>query len=199
MPEITRLPAHLRARAADTLIQAFQDDIIKRTFLPDSKRRQRLAKWVFQGLLRYCDRWGVIHADPQANGIACWLPPGATTPSEWRMLLAWDLLPGPYWLAGWRAAQDFFALQDFTDSQHKLLIQRPHWYLWALAVRPECQGQGLGGRLLVPQLEAAASAGLPCYLETQTERNVAFYARRGFQVVRSAQVKGVRIWFMLRE
>ena len=52
-----------------------------------------------------------------------------------------------------------------------------------LGVEPSAQGKGLGGRLLEPVLQQADSEGLPAYLETDKERNLAFYARFRFGLV----------------
>jgi ribosomal protein S18 acetylase RimI-like enzyme len=58
----------------------------------------------------------------------------------------------------------------------------PHWYLVVLSVRPECQRQGLGSRLVGPILERADRDGMPCRLETSDPANIAFYERFGFEV-----------------
>jgi hypothetical protein len=42
---------------------------------------------------------------------------------------------------------------------------------------------------------------LPCYLETENERNLPFYERHGFEVVSDGEVpkRGLRVWAMVRE
>jgi ribosomal protein S18 acetylase RimI-like enzyme len=82
------------------------------------------------------------------------------------------------------------------DEIHRRVMPEPHWYLWALGVAPTAQGHGIGGSLLGPVLARADAAGLPCYLETQTERNVAFYRKHGFEVLTSEAVPGhgVMLW-----
>ena len=74
-------------------------------------------------------------------------------------------------------------------------------YLWVMGVDPACQGRGVGGRLLQPVLARADEQGLPCYLETGSERNVAFYERRGFRVLRAGQPTGypIHLWTMVRK
>ena len=65
-----------------------------------------------------------------------------------------------------------------------------HWYLWALGAEPGCQGRGIGGRLLQLVLAQADSDGLPCYLETHAERNLAFYQKWGFEVLNDDLMPG---------
>ncbi len=68
-----------------------------------------------------------------------------------------------------------------------------------LGVDPERQGQGIGGQIIAPVLERADRDGLPCYLETMKERNVAFYQKHGFEVVVDDVFKGeLHYWTMKR-
>jgi ribosomal protein S18 acetylase RimI-like enzyme len=188
-----------RPKAVETLVRAFQDDILKRTLAPELKNREPFTRWIYNGVVRYCSRYGLIQATDRVEGVACWLPPGKTTLSLWGMYTSWNMIPGPFVVAGRAVIDRFYRMQDVVDREHKRLVPRPHWYLWALAVRPENQGQGLGGQLLRPILEQADAGEMPVYLETQTEQNVRFYTRRGFDVIHFAEIEGLRLWFMVRE
>ena len=57
-----------------------------------------------------------------------------------------------------------------------------YWYLQLLATHPDWQRQGLGAKLMAGHFERAGAEGLPCYLETETIENVAYYRRFGFEV-----------------
>ena len=59
----------------------------------------------------------------------------------------------------------------------------------------------MGGRLIRPVLEQADASGAVCYLETETERNLAFYERHGFRVAAEARVPrlDLRTWSLVRE
>lgn len=78
---------------------------------------------------------------------------------------------------------------------------RARWYLGVLAVAPEAQGRGLGGELMRPILERADRERLPVTLETASARNVALYARFGFETVVSEEIVGggPRFWVLRRE
>ena len=69
-----------------------------------------------------------------------------------------------------------------------------------LGVDPLFQGRGLGGAIVQPVVERADSEGLPCYLETSKERNLAFYRKHGFDVVHEGTMPGggPRFWTMSR-
>ena len=77
--------------------------------------------------------------------------------------------------------------------------KEPHWYLSLLVVDPDWQRRGFGSRLIRPGLAAADEEGLPCYLETQKEANLAWYARFGFELTRTIELAGTPpVWCLTR-
>lgn len=56
----------------------------------------------------------------------------------------------------------------------------PHRYLQAIVTLPRHRGSGAGGAIIEARVKAAASDGLPAYLEASTERSARLYARHGF-------------------
>jgi predicted N-acetyltransferase YhbS len=69
-----------------------------------------------------------------------------------------------------------------------------------LATHPDWQRQGLGAALMGVVFEIAAEMGLPCYLETETVGNVAYYRHHGFEVRTEwdLPLNGPHMWGMLR-
>ena len=51
-----------------------------------------------------------------------------------------------------------------------------------LATHPDWQRTGYGAALMGEVFAIADTEGLGCYLETETEENVAYYRRHGFEV-----------------
>jgi GNAT superfamily N-acetyltransferase len=74
------------------------------------------------------------------------------------------------------------------ERQHALLAPWPHLRLDFFGVLPAAQGAGIGSRLIEHGHRAADAAALPCYLETFTEANVAYYGRRGWDVIATYRV-----------
>jgi GNAT superfamily N-acetyltransferase len=69
-----------------------------------------------------------------------------------------------------------------------------------LGADPLVQGKGVGSRLLQEGVARADADGLPCYLETQKEANLAFYGRHGFAVRDTIEVPGApTVWTMQRD
>jgi ribosomal protein S18 acetylase RimI-like enzyme len=69
----------------------------------------------------------------------------------------------------------------YTMAVEKARPRDEHWYLCMLAVDPMAWRRGVGSALLEPSLAAVDEDGLPGYLETQKEDNLAFYRRFGFE------------------
>jgi ribosomal protein S18 acetylase RimI-like enzyme len=128
-------------------------------------------------------------------GVGVWLPPRAGTRLAARQLRA---LPG---MAGVMATAPLSTrrLLRYTTGIARLHSAQPYWYLELVGVDPTVRGLGIGTRLLERVL--ADEAGLTCYLETMTERNVGWYRSLGF-AVREAGVRFVRggppNWTMIR-
>ncbi len=69
-----------------------------------------------------------------------------------------------------------------------------------IGVAPVSQGQGYASKLLKPMLARLDEEGLPCYLETQKEKNVTLYQHFGFNVVEEFTFPSTTLttWAMLR-
>jgi ribosomal protein S18 acetylase RimI-like enzyme len=77
---------------------------------------------------------------------------------------------------------------------------RSHWYLFILGTEPAAQGRGLGSALLSQMLARVDADGMPAYLESSNERNLALYGRHGFEITGEVAIPGgPRIWPMWRE
>jgi GNAT superfamily N-acetyltransferase len=66
--------------------------------------------------------------------------------------------------------------------------RRPAEFPRTLGTDPLFQRRGVGRALLEPVLARADEAGVPTYLETQTESNLAYYQRFGFAAIDSFTV-----------
>ena len=88
-----------------------------------------------------------------------------------------------------------------VDNLHRKLVPYPHWYLQIIGVDPAYQGRGFSSRLLRPVLERIDRERMPCYLETNSGKNVAIYRRSGFEVVSEDRMPGtgLAIFAMLRK
>jgi ribosomal protein S18 acetylase RimI-like enzyme len=193
---IDRIKPEQQTAAAQTLGDAFVDDPLIHLLTSDEGKRKEICPWFMGKALAYGTRWGEVACNEDASAVAVWLPPGESTVSTVRMLrLGFAKLP---FKVGFGNALGFMKALSATEEFHKT-VKGPHWYLMALATSPARQGQGLGSALIEYGTAKADAAGIPCYLDTATDSNIAFYSKRGFEVVGQAQVKGYTLTGMVRQ
>jgi GNAT superfamily N-acetyltransferase len=183
------------------LARSFDDSPLMVHCIPNDRRRPSILRSFFRAAIRDALPFENVFVARDADrvlGAAVWLPPGRYPPSNLRQLrqMTGTFKLGP--LAP-RAIQPSLRYLRATEKAHP---KATHWYLAVLGVDPEFQGRGLGGRLLQPVLEGADTEGVPVYLETDKERNLAFYARFRFGLVDTLHPDGPAAppeWTMWRD
>jgi GNAT superfamily N-acetyltransferase len=185
---------------SEVLVAAFLDDPGAVIFEPDRVRRAAILPAFFGAWVRAAITDGgdlVVPDEPIPRGVASWFGPQRYGPSD-------DALEAAGWgevLAtfGPAAAARMEAMTGELERQHDRLAPWPHMRLDFFGVLPAAQGTGIGSRLLEHGQRAADAAGLPCWLETFTERNVEYYGRRGWEVVATYPVAdGVPVYALVR-
>jgi ribosomal protein S18 acetylase RimI-like enzyme len=182
----------------EVLTSAFLDDPLYRILIPGTEDRRRSLQALWSALIKTSTRFGMVSTTPDIAGIACWLAPGNADLGLWPMVRTGLALPRAMMHFPADSRTKFLEMVSATDRIRRQHLPQPHWYLWALAVDPTRQSRGIGSALLSATLRHADAGGLPCYLETETEANVAFYSHRGFAVVHEGEFAGLRLWSMLR-
>jgi ribosomal protein S18 acetylase RimI-like enzyme len=179
---------------AAMLARAFHDDPVMAWFLRSERRRPKYAERFFAWQLHRLLGQEQVHAAADGSSAALWALPGQWRESTWQALqLFVALIPA---LAGHlpSAARGV----DRVEKRHP---PEPHLYLAVLGTDPPAQGRGIGSALLRPGLELCDREGLPAYLESSKESNVAFYGRFGFRVTEEVRMPGdgPMVWLMWRD
>jgi ribosomal protein S18 acetylase RimI-like enzyme len=186
------------AGVADDLSAAFSADPLFDWFMRTDARRDQARDKLFSFIVKRL-AWGAGRIDRPACGgaAAVWMPFEFVGPTP----LIDELRTIPVMLAATGLARFGRLAAMRTDMDRRHPMQRSHAYLWFLGVRPEAQGHGVGSRLLKAATDRLDAAAEPAYLETQTERNVGFYRRHGFEVIseRRARPDAPMMWSMWRD
>ena len=181
------------------LADAFASDPLFDWFSRPDARRDTARLGFFRHLLRELIIPGGGETDRPASGGAAAVWMGSHELGPTTAMQEIRALPMLLRLTGWRRFGRMARLRGVMDRAHPL--DRPHAYLWFLGVTPEAQGHGIGSRLLRSRLDRLDASGTPAFLETATERNVAFYRRHGFDVIKRyrAAADAPPVWAMWRE
>jgi ribosomal protein S18 acetylase RimI-like enzyme len=194
VPEVHLVRPEDVPAAAASLVRAFYDDPMLMYIFPDPRSRGRALRRFFTLQLRQTSKRRVLaYTTEDCRSTALWMPP-RTSPPGMREVLGQI----PMFLFMGRRVGAALELLQLVESRHP---KTPHYYLGGLGTDPQWQGRGLGSAVLGPVLDICDREGLPAYLESSKESNVAFYSRHGFEVVDevSAPDGSVRLWLMWRE
>lgn len=179
---------------AAQLCRAFADDPVMAYVFRNDGRRNAALRAYFTSQMRgdYLPFGGCYTTDDHL-GAAVWGP--ARKPLLTGMAGIANLVKVlPYVISHLKST---LAMISLIESMHP---HEPHWYLATLGTDPAAQGRGIGSALMRPVLEQCDVEGLPAYLESSKERNIPFYARHGFEVVKEVPLPGggPSIWTMWR-
>ena len=193
-PQVVKVETASQARAAaGAIARGFQDDEIWTWLIPGERTRARVEKRSYRWMTRqiFMPR-GAAWMTETGTGASLWFPPG-TKELSIRERLAEGL---PFLPEGLLSVGKATRLNELVKASWPT---EPHWYLSVLSVEPASQGMGHGSALIAPGLEQADSQGVGVWLETQTEKNLPFYGRFGFEEVSRAEVEpGIPLWMMWR-
>ena len=170
------------------MAMAFKDEYLDD--FPDPQERRLKTPLVNEFYLRrdFSDYEGFITSE-RLEGIAIWqyFEKGSERPF-WRIFTS-----GAIWPAlkvGLGRLRKIKSHDKKFERKHEELVRGRHWYLWVLAVAPKHQGKGFASQLLRGMLPRIDREGLPVYLETEGEKNVAIYKHFGFKVIEEFSVPG---------
>ncbi len=153
---------------------------------------------MYEMFIRYCLRYGRVYAtSEELEGIMAMLP------SKYGNMRAWQII---------RSGAIFPALKIYKKFDKKILetlkvmeeektnfMIHPHLYLSVLGVSQKNQRKGFGGKMLRALIEKAENEGLPIYFETETEGNVQFYKKCGFEVIKKITLPhfNLPMWYLV--
>lgn len=194
MAEVREGSADDLASISDALVSAFHDDPVMLYMVPKPAGREKKMRALFVSEAKRAFKKGMVQttADSPAKGAAIWSAPG-----NWKLggveLLGQIPLLFSLGLSTPRAL-------SLLSKMEKVHPTEPHWYLAILGTATEHQGKGVGSALLEPILTKCDTEGVPAYLESSKESNIAFYNRHGFEVTGEVHAKdGPTLWPMWRE
>jgi ribosomal protein S18 acetylase RimI-like enzyme len=196
---LIRLTKSDLAKGADLLVNAFWNDPLNLYFIPEGENRRMLLTKYLQFRLRFAIMYGEVYStSSDFEGIAAWFPPGRSNMTYFRLMRAGGL--GLVRVLGTDSISKMNRIASHFAGLRKEHLPEPHWHLFPIAVDPVHQGKGYASALMRPMLDRIQSEGLPCFLETQNEKNISLYEYFGFEVIYKEVTPEIELpnWAMVR-
>ncbi len=178
------------------LARAFDDDPVSEYLFPAGRTHMRRLQRYFE--------WQLVHVflpkgeawtTPELTGASLWMPPRRQVPAVSEAL---GQLVTVIRILGRQTGRALRLLEQLEAVHPKIM----HFYLGTIGTEPDRQRSGIGSALMSVVLDRLDEEGIPAYLESSKEENLAFYHRHGFQLTGEiGKGKGAepRIWLMWRE
>ena len=180
------------------MAEAFASDALYRHFIEEEAERKAFLERFMAFRLRYGQKYGKAFVTDGGEDVAIFLAPGHKMgPAD--LLLCGGL--GAMLPCTKAQRERIMGFNDFADKLAAQAVRQPCWHLSPICVAPASQGKGIGKALMDHGLSQVRASGQPCYLETQSAQNVAFYQACGFYEASRAPVPGTEMerWGMLWE
>lgn len=193
-PQVRRLTAAEVRPLSASLAKAFYDDPVSEYLFPAERGRLRRLEWYFRLQIRsvFLAR-GESWTSSGLEGGALWMPPrqSALTPREGLGQLPIVAILG-------RRTGPAMRLVRLLEDNHP---RTPHFYLGPIGIDPDAQRRGLGSALMEAVLARCDEEGIPAYLESSKLKNLAFFHKHRFEVVKQVVLPGtaLTLWLMWRE
>ena len=185
--------------AVDMLTRAFWEDTLSVYLFPNQEVRTKLLPILMKFRLKQGLQFGEVYTtSSKFEGLALWKHSDRVDNTLWEILRIAGL--GPIMAMGRRRITQMLKIDKFVSQRRMKYAVAPYMHLGPVAVDPEHQGKGYASKLVRPMLDQLDQLGLPCYLEAQSESNVAIYEHYGFEVLAKGTVPDSDIphWDMMR-
>jgi ribosomal protein S18 acetylase RimI-like enzyme len=180
--DIVRLSKQQIGQACAMLTRAFSDDPKLIHLIPDIPAKLELSRYLFEFELQYGMNYGDVYTTSSAvEGVAVWLPSTKSEITFWRAFRSGGMVLQKQ--LGKKIMDRVMSFSAAVDDLHKKHAPYPHYYLFFIGVDPAYQKKRVASRLITPMLGWLDIQKLPCYLNTQNEKNIGLYEHYGFQVI----------------
>ncbi len=160
----------------DILAKSFQDNQSVNFLIPDDSRRLSRIRALMDYSYETCKLFGRVYLSDDKKGCALVSFPEKKKTTVKALWLEVKLIFN---------AIGFDNISRAVNREKEISKNYPSpkiYYLWFIGVSPEDQNQGVGQRLLHELLAEAQAMNRPLYLETSTQKNLAWYAKFGLVV-----------------
>jgi len=174
--EVVRAAPGDRDRLADSFASAFADAPSFGWIFAGRSRIEARLRVFFRSALREELRRAEaeVYLATDGSGGAVWRGIDDWKTSTWSVVREAPRLVPAFELRMMRGLRVLSAMERVHPDA-------PHYYLQTLGTRRDRQSHGVGSAVIAGMLARCDGDGVPAYLESSNPRNIAFYARHGFE------------------
>ncbi len=180
------------SRCASIFAEAFDEDPLMYYFLKSENYQVEQIENIYKTTLKSAIELGHVYAiSEELEGVSVWFPesnlkvPVFTFIKNGGLSLIWKNRPG--------ILHTLLNYENYAVHLKKKHLDRPHWYLFAIAIQKKHQKKGYSKSLIEPFIDYTDVNEFPCYLETHNTSNIAYYKRFGFELVETGKLPGSNI------
>ena len=186
-------------RAAGVFSEAFRYDPLFEYAFGSFENYDRYAFWMFKTWVK----WGVRYADVWATegfeSVAIRRFPGSPG-YNWLNMLKTGIAFTPF-KVGVDITRRLSRVVGAVEKKHTaIMTNKPHVYCQNLATREAFRGMGFGKALMEHTFMKAGQSGLPCYLETTTEKTMLIHRAKVYELAETFSIEGTAftVYVMIR-
>jgi ribosomal protein S18 acetylase RimI-like enzyme len=197
---LVRLTEEQAEAAGIMLARSFHDYPQFDHTLPNLDERHKKLPIIYEFMVRYGIMYGEVYSiSSNLEGVAVWLP---YWDAEITRETAYKCGGRELNLSlGLEYRERYKPISECEERCQKKYANFTHWYIYPIGVDPDHQGKGYASVLLRAKLTEVDKQNVPCYLETNKEKNVGIYQHFGFEIVEEGIIPetSVPYWAMLRK
>ena len=178
------------ALVGEIMADAFSADPVGKWISPDPE----YPIWCWSMVVPFLVPHNEVYIAGDGLGAAMWVPPEAKLNIRPNLAMLWNL----WRRLGIGSILRLSRLISMLEPHHP---RDQHYYLFAIGVRPESRGRGIGSALLKHVLQQCDRRKVGAYLENSNSLNLAFYERYGFKLQSKIDLprNGPSLWLMYRD
>lgn len=186
-------------KASRCLAAAFQEYPVFIYIISDSQKRKRKLNLVCKFLLNIGFFGGqLISESNQIKVVSAWYPPGSSNIPFKNIIRS-----GIFGLLFNLGLQSFIKLLRVKMKKNKvrkqILKNKKYFFLDIIGVNPLCQAKGIASAIIKSKITESDHLQVPIYLETSNSKNVTYYEKFGFSVLKAYKINELEVFCMIRQ
>jgi ribosomal protein S18 acetylase RimI-like enzyme len=187
-------------KASQVLADGFSEDPLMKNLFRGNNKQQGIQTAV-KMFLKYYQKYGAIYADSKdIKGVIIIAQDKESFMSFDKMLVSGAIIPALklIFISGFDGISRTIALASLDDLRKEYHQKNSFIYIQMLGVAKKNQGKGIGKTLLNATFEKSKQLKLGVYLETESENNVRFYNKLGFETIKEIELTQInqKMWTM---